>query len=57
MKKYIVKSEYIDQWSNDREWCENPVVTDAEIREAANGWSVSVSELLNQVDEIEQDDN
>lgn len=52
---YRVKEEYIDLWSNDSEWCENPIVTDAEVRDFANGCGVSVEELMEQLEKIEDD--
>lgn len=57
MKKYKVKFEYIDQWGNDSEWCDNPIVTEAEVRQLADGWCVSVDELMAQVEEIESDED
>lgn len=52
---YKVKEEYIDMWSNDAEWCTNSIVTAKDIADFANGCGVSVDELMEQVEEIDDD--
>jgi len=50
--KYIVKNEFVDLWSSDAEFAENPIVEFEEIERLANEWGLTVDELLNQVDAI-----
>lgn len=51
MKTYTVKPEYIDFWSGDPEFCENPVVDEAELNRLANEWGATVEDLMYQLTE------
>lgn len=50
-KLYRVKDEYIDSWTDDVVY--ELFVTDDEITELAAGWDRSVSDLMEQVEEID----
>ena len=52
MKKYIVNREYWAEWGV---W-DDPVVDFAEVERLAAEWGKSVSELLEQVDELFEKD-
>lgn len=54
--KYIVKSEYIDQWfgnasTEEIEAAQAKGFTEDDISRMANDWSVSVEDLMEQVEE------
>lgn len=55
MKQYRVKPEFIDKWGSDYEWALDPVVSEDDIRDMANGWGMAVDELMDQVEEIGTD--
>lgn len=48
MKKYIVKPEFIDTWSNEDF---DGIVTVDEIKRLAFEWGTTVEELMEQVEE------
>lgn len=53
MAVYRVRSEYVDKWSNDSEWADNPIVDEAEIERLAREWEVPIDDLMEQVERIE----
>ena len=48
--RYSVKPEYIDRWTNEA--VDELIVTADEIADLANGWSVTIEELMEQVEGI-----
>lgn len=47
--RYSVKPEFIDRWTNEA--VDELIVTADEIADLANGWSMTVEELMEQVEE------
>ena len=50
--KYRVMNEYLDKWT--RESVDELIVDDAEIARLAREWDVTVDELMEQVEKIEE---
>ncbi len=53
MKMYRVKNEFVDLFSSETEFAENPVIDETELFRLAREWGITVDEIMRQVDEIE----
>lgn len=49
MRKFKVKDEFIDSWTDHSESTEEIIVTDEEIERLSKEWDVPVQKLMNQV--------
>ena len=50
---YIVKPEFIDNYSSNSGFANNPFITESELKRLARDWDVSVADLENQVSEMD----
>lgn len=48
-KKYRVKIEFVDNWTNDV--LEELIVTEEEVNDLSIGWGIPVGELMEQLEE------
>lgn len=57
MKQYFVRSENWDSWLGGQiPTTENVIVEEKEIERLSQSWGVSVGELMNDVDEVDDTD-
>lgn len=56
MKQYKVKPEYLDNWLAHGDSSDEVIVDENEINRLAREWGMTVDELMEQVEEIEQDE-